>query len=400
MNEFKLTNVGNLITYDSDSGQMLSTQDIEIIISGQDIVEIGNSLPNTNDIFDCKNKLVTPGFVDCHTHPIFFKGRENEFQLRTQGLTYEEIAKKGGGINSSVIGVRNASKNELIKKTIPRMDNFLKFGTTTIEAKSGYGLDCDSEIKSLKVIHELNSIHDIDIVPTFMGAHSIPDEFKKKPELYIDMICDIIIPEVAKQNLAVFNDVFCEDGYFNINQAKRILSKGKEYGLYPRIHSDEFKNIGATSLAIDINAVSADHLMNISEQEIKKMSTSNTSAVILPGTTFCLGKNSYAPYSKMKNAGIEIAIATDYNPGSCNIQSMPFIILLALIYMKMDIIDAIYSSTYVPAKILKIDKTCGSIEVGKAADLIIWNTKNPIEIAYNSNFNPIMSVIKSGKIIF
>ena len=280
------------------------------------------------------------------------------------------------------------------------MNNFLKFGTTTIEAKSGYGLDCDSEIKSLKVIHELNSTHDIDIVPTFMGAHSIPDEFKNKPELYIDMICDKIIPEVAKQNLAVFNDVFCEDGYFNINQAKRILSKGKEYGLYPRIHSDEFKNIGATSLAIDINAVSADHLMNISEQEIKKMSTSNTSAVILPGTTFCLGKNSYAPYSKMKNAGIEIAIATDYNPGSCNIQSMPFIILLALIYMKMDIIDAIYSSTYVPAKILKIDKSCGSIEIGKSADLIIWNVKNPIEIAYNSNFNPIMSVIKSGKTIF
>ena len=175
---------------------------------------------------------------------------------------------------------------------------------------------------------------------------------------------------------------------------------GKEYGLYPRIHSDEFKNIGATSLAIDIDAVSADHLMNISEEEIIKMSNSSTSAVILPGTAFCLGKNFYAPYLKMKNAGIEIAIATDYNPGSCNIQSMPFIILLSLIYMQMDIIDAIYSSTYVPAKILKVDKSRGSIEIGKAADLIIWDVKTPIEIAYNSNFNPIMSVIKSGKTIF
>ena len=400
MSEFKLTNIGNLITYNSDSDQMVSTRDIDIIISEQNIVEIGNSLPNTKEVFNCKNRLVTPGFVDCHTHPIFFNSRENEFQLRSKGLTYEEIAEQGGGINSSVIGVRNASKNKLIKKIIPRMDNFLKFGTTTIEAKSGYGLELDSEIKSLKVIHELNTIHDIDIVATFMGAHSIPDEFKKNPELYVDLICDIIIPEVAKQNLAVFNDVFCEDGYFSISQAARILNKGKEYGLYPRIHADEFKNIGATSLAIEMNAVSADHLMNISEEEIKKMSNSDTSAVILPGTTFCLGKNFYAPYLKMKNAGIEIAIATDYNPGSCNIQSMPFIILLSLIYMKMDIIDAIYSSTYVPAKILKIDKTCGSIEIGKNADLIIWDVKNPIEIAYNSNFNPIMSVIKSGKIIF
>ena len=400
MRALKLINIDNIVTYSTDSKSMISLKDTEIIISEGKIVEIGNSLRDVDEVFDCNNKMVTPGFVDCHTHPVFFDERENEFEMRTKGYSYEDIADKGGGINHSIESVRNASETQLISKVKPRMNDFLRLGTTTIEAKSGYGLDLDSELKSLKVLHEVNKEHDIDIIPTFMGAHAIPKEYKNNPDGYVDLLCDIIIPEVSSQGIAVFNDVFCEKGYFNIEQSERVLTKGLECGLIPRIHTDEFNNLGGSKLASRLNCVSADHLMNINDDDIKYMSDSKVNAVLLPGTTFFLGNSKYAPYRKLKEAGIEIAIATDYNPGSCNIQSMAFIIALSSIYMKMEILDAIYSSTYVPARLLDVDDKCGSIDLGKNADIIIWDINDPIQIPYKFSINPIKSVIKSGKIIF
>ena len=400
MGTLKLFNIGNLVTYNMNDNSMISLKGVEILISEGKIIEIGSKVSDADQLLDCENKLITPGFVDCHTHPVFLNGRENEFEMRLNGLSYEEIADKGGGINNSVSGVRNSSEIELCNRLMPRMDKFLKLGTTTIEAKSGYGLNIESELKSLKVLDEVNLNHQIDIVPTFMGAHAVPKEYNGDVDAYVDMICDSMIPQVAEQGIAIFNDVFCEKGYFNLDQSERILKKGLEYGLLPRIHSDEFNNLGGTKLAGRLKLISADHLMNIEKDDIDIMADSNTKAVLLPGTTFFLGHSNYAPYHKLKEAGIEVAIATDYNPGSCNIQSMIFIVTLATIFMKMDIIDALCSSTYVPAKLLNVDNVCGSIEEGKSADIIVWDIYEPIQIPYHFSTSPIKSVIKSGKIIF
>ena len=399
-NSLKLINVGTLVSFDSTKNSMVSSKNLEIIIEDGKIKELGRNLNAADDIYDCKNKLLTPGFVDCHTHPVFFEDRSREFEMRIGGLSYDEIAKNGGGINSSISSLRSSSEKKLKKRIQIRMDNFLKLGTTTIEAKSGYGLNLENELKSLKVLNELNSTHPIDIVSTFMGAHAIPIEYKKKADEYVDYLCKVVIPEIAKQGIAEYNDVFCEEGYFNLEQTKRILKRGYEYGLTPRIHADEFKNIGGSSIAGALKCVSADHLMKINDEDVANMLKSNVTAVLLPGTTFFLGEKAYAPYEKLKNAGLEVAIATDYNPGSCNIQSMVFIIMLSVLYMKMDISDAIYSSTYIPSKVLNRNEICGSIEIGKIADIIIWDVSSIIEIPYNFSINPIRKVIKSGNFVF
>ena len=396
----KLINVGNLLTYNSKKNSMISEQDLEILISNEKIIEIGKNLNNADQIYDCENNLVTPGFVDCHTHPVFFNDRSDEFGMRVAGNTYEQIAANGGGINKSVKSLRDSDSNELKQRVIRRMNNFLNLGTTTLEAKSGYGLNLDSELKSLAILDEVNSEHRVDIIPTFMGAHAVPEEYNNKPEDYVDYLCKVMIPAVAKQGIAKYNDVFCEKGYFDIHQSEKILSTGRDYGLIPRIHTDEFENIGGAQLASVMKCISADHLMCINDRDILKMVEANVKAVLLPGTTFFLGKHRYAPYKKLKDSGLEVAIATDYNPGSCNIQSMTFIITLSLIYMGFDINDAIFSSTYMPSKILNIHDITGSIEEGKNADIIIWDLKKPIDIPYNFSNNSIKTVIKSGKILF
>ena len=396
----KLINVGNLLTYDSKKKSMILKQRLEIIINNGKIIEVGKNLNNTDRVYDCENSLVTPGFVDCHTHPVFFNDRSNEFEMRVAGNTYEQIAANGGGINSSVKSLRASDYDELKQRVIGRMNNFLNLGTTTLEAKSGYGLDLDNELKSLAILDEVNSEHRIDIVPTFMGAHAVPEEYNSKSYEYVDYLCNVVIPAVAKQGIAKYNDVFCEKGYFDIHQSEKILSTGLDYGLLPRIHTDEFENIGGAKLASAMKCASADHLMCVNDSDIKKMVDANVKAVLLPGTTFFLGKHQYAPYKKLKDFGLEVAIATDYNPGSCNIQSMTFIIALSLIYMGFDINDAIFSSTYMPSKILNIHNKTGSIEEGKNADIIVWNFKKPIDIPYNFSTNSIKTVIKSGNILF
>ena len=396
----KLINVGNLLTYDSKKKSMISDEDLEIKIRNGKIIEIGKNLNNADQIYDCENNLVTPGFVDCHTHPVFYNDRSNEFEMRVAGKTYEQIAASGGGINNSVKSLRNSDYNELKQRVIQRMNDFLKLGTTTLEAKSGYGLDLDNELKSLAILDEVNSEHLVDIIPTFMGAHAVPKEYNNKFDDYVDHLCKVIIPAVAKQGIAKYNDVFCEEGYFDIHQSEKILSTGLNLGLLPRIHTDEFKNIGGAQLASAMKCVSADHLMHVNDSDIMKMADANVKAVLLPGTTFFLGNHEYAPYRKLKEFGLDVAVATDYNPGSCNIQSMVFIITLSLLYMGFDINDAIFSSTYMPSKILDIHDKTGSIEKGKNADIIVWGIKKPIDIPYNFSNNSIKTVIKSGKILF
>ena len=379
---------------------MNTFKDVEIIIDNELILEIGKDLRNIDSVIDCNNKLVTPGFVDPHTHPVFLNSRENEFHMRLEGSTYEEIAASGGGIRSSIFDLRNADISDIISKLKSRMDRFLTFGTTTVECKSGYGLDTESELKSLKAIKEVNDSHPIEMIPTFMGAHAFPHEYEKNQEGYVKLICNEMIPEVAKQGIAVFNDVFCEKGYFSQEQTRKILNVGKKYGLIPRVHADEFQNSKSAEIAGEIKSISADHLMMVSEEGIKSLYENNVIATLLPGTTFFLGQSNYAPYTKLKEAGVEIALATDFNPGSCNIQSMPFIISLACLYLKMNILDAVKACTYTSAKSLMLEDTIGSIEEGKKADLIIWDINKIEEVSYSVDFNPISSVIKNGTEVF
>ena len=400
MLSLKLSNVGQLVTYNAETMDMAVRDNVEIVIEGHQVTEVGQNLGDADTVLDCKEKLVTPGFVDPHTHPVFLDGREDEFAMRSQGATYEQIAAAGGGIVKSIEGVRNASEAELISRVEARMDRCLKLGTTTVECKSGYGLNKESELKSLKVIDEVNQSHDIDLIATFMGAHAFPPEFKDKHTDYVDLICDDMIPEVEKQGIAIFNDVFCENGYFTLEQTRRILNTGSKHGLVPRIHADEFEDSGAAELAGETNSISADHLMAVSDKGIQTMTENNVIATLLPGTTFFLGKSTYAPYEKFKKAGVDVALATDYNPGSCHIQSMPFILSLACIYMKMPVLDAIKAGTYTAAKSLLLEDEIGSIEPGKKADILVWNIQRAVQIPYLVSDHPIHFVLKNGHSVF
>ena len=400
MLSLKLSNVGQLVTYNAETMDMAVRDNVEIVIEGHQVTEVGQNLGDADTVLDCKEKLVTPGFVDPHTHPVFLDGREDEFAMRSQGATYEQITAAGGGIVNSIEGVRKASEAELISRMETRMDRCLKLGTTTVECKSGYGLNKESELKSLKVIDEVNRSHDIDLIATFMGAHAFPPEFKDKHTDYVDMICDDMIPEVEKQGIAIFNDVFCENGYFTLEQTRRILNTGSKHGLVPRIHADEFEDSGAAELAGETNSISADHLMAVSDKGIQTMTENNVIATLLPGTTFFLGKSTYAPYEKFKKAGVDVALATDYNPGSCHIQSMPFILSLACIYMKMPVLDAIKAGTYTAAKSLLLEDEIGSIEPGKKADILVWNIQRAVQIPYLVSDHPIHFVLKNGHSVF
>ena len=395
-NPIILDNVGCLYTANKDGVQ--SYENTKIFID--------NGLISTEEenkdylTIDCQGKMVTSGFVDPHTHPVFYKKRDIEYAMRLAGSSYEEIANNGGGIISSVNGVRKASEDELVTKLDKRLDRFIENGTTTIEAKSGYGLNIESELKSLSVIDKLNSTHPIDIVPTFMGAHAFPNEYKDDHLGYVELICKEMIPAVSEQGIAKFNDVFCEKDYFSINESRQILECGIKYGLKPRMHADEFVDSGAAELAGEIGAFSADHLMAVSEEGIKALADNNVIATLLPGTTFFLGKSNYAPARKLIDAGITIALATDYNPGSSHIQSMPFIISLACLFLGLTVEEAFAAATYNAAQTLGLNNEVGSIELGKKADLIIWDLDSLIDIPYYISNHPIQKVLKNGEVVF
>ena len=392
----KLENIGCLIT-ESNVG-LDYTYNTSLVIENEFIASIGKG--SADKTINCNGKMVSAGFVDSHTHLIFNNLRTDEHQQRLSGATYEEIAKKGGGIVSSIESVRSATRKELFDKAYLRLDRFLSLGTTTIEAKSGYGLDTESEIKSLQVIKELSEAHPVEILPTFMGAHAFPGDYKNKKEEYVSLLIDEMIPKVKRQGIAKFIDVFCEDGYFNIDQSRRILEAGKSAGLTPRIHADEFYNFGASIMAGEVGAISADHLMKIDQKGIQSLKNNNVVATLLPGTTFFLNKNSYAPARKLIDSNITVALATDFNPGSCHIQSMPFIITLAVMKMQMTVEEAFLAATLHGAQAIGLQDEIGSIAVGKKADLILWDISSLSEIPYYVSDHPIRYVIKNGEIVF
>lgn len=354
---------------------------------------------NPIHVIDASNNVVIPGFVDPHTHPIFKDTREHEFEMRIKGKSYVEISQSGGGIRSSIAGVRGATEKELYDLAETRINKMISCGTTTLEAKSGYGLSTESEIKMLKVIKKLNENLPIDIISTFLGAHEFPIEYKDNKEKYIDILINEMMPEVAKLDLAEYCDIFTEHHVYSIEQSRRILNRAKELGFKIRMHADEIKSIGGAELSGEIGAVSADHLGATSDKGIEAMRESGVIPILLPGTIFSLGMNSYARARNMIEAGLPVALATDYNPGSCNCDSMQFIITLACLQMNMTPAEAICAATINAAYSLERGDEIGSLEVGKKADILIMDMPTHQYLPYHFGSNNVKTVIKNGAII-
>ena len=393
-----IKNASQLLTL--EGGIRKENYDIEfiengaVLIDGDKIVEVGENreLKSSGEFeIDASGKIVLPGFVDPHTHLIFSGTREDELYLKLRGYSYLDILKMGGGILKTVRMTRNASREDLKKEAEKRLDYMLANGTTTAEAKSGYGLDFENERKILKVIKEIE--HPVELVPTFLGAHALPPEFKDSGE-YIEYMKSII-PKI--KNMAKFIDIFCEKGVFSAEESKEYLMEGKKYGLIPKIHADEIWDIGCTRIAVDVGAISADHLVKTSDESIEYMRRKNIIAVLLPATPYMLLSKEYARARKFIEMEIPVALATDLNP-NCYNESMQTVISLAITQMKMSVEEAIIASTINAAGAIKMERKIGSIERGKQADIIIMDAKNYKQIGYHFGVNLVEKVIKKGKI--
>lgn len=350
------------------------------------------------EILDASDRVALPGFVDSHTHLVFAGTRENEFAMRAEGRSYQEIAEQGGGILSTVNATRQAAKRDLKKLAAKRLDDLLRHGTTTVEIKSGYGLDPDSEVKMLEVINDLAKEHYSTVVATFLGAHAFPPEYKSNPEAYIDLICERMLPYVAKRKLAEFCDVFCDRGYFSVEQSRKILNVAMSLGMKAKVHAEELGPSGGAALAAELRAVSADHLEHIDRDGIEKLKKSGVVAALLPGVSFFLN-HGYAPARTLIDSGVPVALASDFNPGSCMSFSIPLMMTIACTHMNMSPEEAITSCTLNGAAALGLSANIGSIEVGKEADIILYDIPNYHHLAYHFGANHVATVIKHGTML-
>ena len=398
MNDLKIIG-GRIVTfqdgpvYGNRMDSPLILKNTNIIIDDGHIAAIDSDVC-TRETIDASEKLIIPGFIDCHTHLVFAGSREDEFEKRLRGVSYQKISSEGGGILSTVEATRKADKETLVGLAKKRLDYAFSWGTTTIEIKSGYGLSQETEIKMLEVINELRETSLQTIVPTFLGAHEFPREIGR--EEYIDIVIKKMIPEVVKRGLARFIDVFCEEGVYSKDESIRILLEGVRHGLLTRIHADELASSGGSEIASDIKAVTCDHLSYPSEKGINSMKKAGTIAVLLPATTlFLSGKP--APAKRFIDEGIPFAIASDFNPGSSPVLAMPLVIGLACLLYKITPGEALCAST-INAAYAVGEKDRGSIEEDKKADILICNCKNENEIPYWFGFNLIECVIKDGNV--
>jgi len=350
-------------------------------------------------IIDCENKIILPGLIECHTHTAYAGSRATEFKQILSGADYEEIAKKGGGIRTTVEAVRNSSFEELIDIISPRIQYFIKQGITSLEIKSGYGLSFYDEIKLLQVINHLNKINKIDIYPTFLGAHTFPAEYKNDHSKYIEMIKNEMIPFIAEKKMAVFCDAFCESTAFSVGEIDSIFEMAVKSGLKIKLHTEQFNRIGGLELALKYNAISADHLEVLLENQIPLISESETVAVLLPGVSFFLGYD-YAPARKLIENNAIVALATDYNPGSSHISNLNLIMSIASLQMKLSVEETISAVTINSAKALDINDKVGSLELGKKADFAIFDAKDYSEIVYQVGKNILSMTVKEGEIIY
>jgi imidazolonepropionase len=413
-----IKNAAQLVTcsgFKAKQGKEMS--DLHIIDNGALVIENGTiqSVGKTGDVLalfdekliksdgfvviDAAGKSVLPGFIDSHTHLVFGGYRAEEFSWRLRGDSYMDILNRGGGILNTVKATRAATKETLTAKGMQRLNAMLSFGVTTVEGKSGYGLDHNTEIKQLEVMRALNQRHPVDVVSTFLGAHALPEEYKGRSDAFIDHMIDTVLPEVIDRNLAEFCDVFCEKNVFSIQQSKRLLLNAKKKGLQIKIHADEIEPLGGSELAAEIGAVSADHLLRASDKGLRAMAEAGVVATLLPGTAFCL-KEPFAKGRYMIDHNCAVALATDFNPGSCYSESIPLIFALATLYMNLSIEEAVTAFTINGAAALRRADTIGSLDVGKNGDVVILKYPSYQFIPYHVGINTVEKVIKNGELVY
>ncbi|WP_416655039.1 imidazolonepropionase [Bacillus amyloliquefaciens] len=404
-----LTNIGQLLTMESGGpragGSMQDLQvtedavigihDGRIVFAGHKGAEEGYE---ARDIIDCGGRLVTPGLVDPHTHLVFGGSREKELNLKIQGMSYLDILAQGGGILSTVTDTKAASEEELIEKGLFHLGRMLSYGITTAEVKSGYGLDKDTELKQLTAAKKLGERQPVDLVTTFMGAHAIPPEYRNNPDEFLDRMLQLL-PEIKEKDLAQFADIFTETGVFTVRQSRNYLKKAAEAGFGLKIHADEIDPLGGAELAAELGAVSADHLVGASDEGIRKLAESGTIAVLLPGTTFYLGKHTYARAREMIDAGVRVSLATDFNPGSSPTENLQLIMSIAALHLKMTAEEIWHAVTVNAAYAIGKGEEAGQIKAGRLADIVIWEAPNYMYIPYHYGVNHVHRVIKNGKTV-
>jgi imidazolonepropionase len=406
-----IENIGQLLTMDHQEGPLKGEKMKELPLIENAAVGIKNGLVewvgkheeamsfSAGERVDAKGKLVSPGLVDPHTHLVFGGSREHEMALKQQGVPYLEILKQGGGILSTVKSTRETSEEDLYQKAKFHLDRILSYGVTTVEAKSGYGLDRETELKQLRVAKKLNENHVADVVSTFLGAHAIPPEFKGRSDEFLQEMLGML-DQIEKEELAEFVDIFCETGVFTVEQSRQFLLKAKEKGFDVKIHADEIDPLGGTEMAAEIGAVSGEHLVGASDEGIKKLSQSNTVAVLLPGTCFYLAKGKYAKARQMLEEGVAVALSTDFNPGSSPTENIQLIMNLAALQLKMTPEEIWNSITVNSAYAINRGDVAGKIAIGRKADLVLWDAPNYHYLPYHYGVNHVNTVWKAGKAAF
>lgn len=394
----------------SEMSNILRIKDAALAVDGGKFVHCGEAEEVLSKVelkaggrkIDAGGKLVIPGFVDPHTHLVFAGNRANEFLMRCQGRSYQEIARAGGGIVASMNATRHATVEELVSLGEKRLARLLAHGTTTCEVKTGYGLSTESELNMMKAIFQLARMQEVELVPTFMPAHAFPLDCDHKE--YLRSIKQDMLPALAnlvkaegRQASEIYHDVFCDEGYFTLDQTREILQEGSNFGFRPKVHADEFVNLGASALAVELNASSADHLLNISDNEMNLMAESDTVAVLLPGTSFFLNLKEHAAARAMIDRGVAVAIGSDFNPGSCHIFSMPFIIGLSCLHLGMTLAEAFCAATVNAAFALGKGQSVGQIKADYQADFLVLDMGSLEELPYNMTLNPVSMVFKRGK---
>ena len=408
MKKLLVKNIGMLATPQgkrarsgAEQGEIQILKDAWVLIEDGLISQVGTgAAPEAAgaEVVDAKGRLVTPGLVDAHTHLIFGGWRQNELGMKLHGKTYLEIQNAGGGIQSTTNATRQATEEELAEKAAKALDEMMGFGVTTCEAKSGYGLATDHELQELRVIRDLNERHPMDIVATFMGAHLVPAEYKANRAEYIRLVCEEMMPAVKEQGIAQFCDVFCEADTFSVEESRQVLEAGLKYGLRPKIHADEIEAIGGSQLAGELGAISAEHLIVCPPEGIESMAKGGVIACLLPATSFNLG-STFAPARDMVKAGVPVAMATDFNPGSCPCLNLQFVINLGCLKYKLTPEEVLTAVTLNGAAAIDMADKVGSVEVGKQGDLVIWDAPDLDYICYRVGSNLADTVIKRGVIV-
>lgn len=411
MLDILLINIGQLLTMDQEDGLLRREAMSTLPVIENGAVGIENGLITfvgtaeeakalqAKEIIDCEGKIVSPGLVDPHTHLVFGGSRENEIALKLQGVPYLEILERGGGILSTVNATKEATKEELVRKSKLHLNRMLSFGVTTVEAKSGYGLDDITEWKQLEVAAQLQKEHPIDIVSTFLGAHAVPKEYKGRSKEFLQWMLDLL-PEIKEKNLAEFVDIFCETGVFSVEESKEFLKAAQDYGFYVKMHADEIDPLGGAEAAAEIGAASADHLVGASDKGIEMLANSNTVATLLPGTTFYLNKESFARGRKMIDEGVAVALATDFNPGSCPTENIQLIMSIAMLKLKMTPEEVWNAVTVNSAYAINRGDVAGKIRVGRKADVVLWDAHHYAYVPYHYGVSHVSAVWKHGEIVY